>query len=279
MKKSLRQLGIGRDRPTFIIAEAGINHNGDIRVAKRLIDAAKKAGASAIKFQTYNTEKRVKKDNPVCGILKQCELSIEQQRELKKYADRAKILFFSTPFDHESVAGLELLETPLLKVASFDVVNLALLARIAQSKRPVIISRGMASEKELDAALAIFKKKRVDYAILHCISAYPTQKRDVNLKAIASLMERYDVPVGYSDHTLDIDAAVYAVVAGARILEKHFTLDKKMKGPDQALSADPKEFALLVKRVREAEVMLGSGTLRMQAVEKAAKIYRRPSKM
>ena len=278
-KNSLAKLGIGRDKSTFIIAEAGINHNGDMNIAYCLIDEAKKAGASAIKFQTYITDKRVKKDNPVYGILKQCELTVVQQKRLKAYADKKGVIFFSTPFDEESVEGLQSLGVSLLKVASFDVVNHKLLKKIAAAGLPIIMSRGMATKKELDAAVSILKKARADFALLHCVSAYPTPKEEVNLGAIQTLLNMYDAPIGYSDHTLDIETPVYAVVHGARILEKHFTLDKKMKGPDQALSADPKEFARLVQKVREVERMLGHGRLTMANIEKGTKIFRRPSKI
>ena len=278
-KNSLAKLGIGRDKSTFIIAEAGINHNGDMNIAYCLIDEAKKAGASAIKFQTYITDKRVKKDNPVYGILKQCELTVVQQKRLKAYADKKGVIFFSTPFDEESVEGLQSLGVSLLKVASFDVVNHKLLKKIAAAGLPIIMSRGMATKKELDAAVSILKKARADFALLHCVSAYPTPKEEVNLGAIQTLLNMYDAPIGYSDHTLDIETPVYAVVHGARILEKHFTLDKKMKGPDQALSADPKEFARLVQKVREVEKMLGHGRLTMTNIEKGTKIFRRPSKI
>lgn len=276
--KTLASLNIGRDKPTFIIAEAGINHNGSLKLALKLIDAAKKAGADAIKFQTYLTEKRVKKDNPVYGILKEAELSPADFKKLQAYAKRRGIIFFSTPFDEESVDALRRLKVPLIKVASFDVVNHKLLKKIASAKIPVIISRGMASQRELDAAIQILKGK-VDFAVLHCVSAYPTPKSQVNLKAVQTLLSRYTAPIGYSDHTLDLDPCVYAVAMGARILEKHFTLNKKMKGPDQALSADPKEFAMLVSRVREAQMMLGSGALAMSKVEKPAGVYRRPSRV
>ena len=278
-RKTLAQLGIGRDRRTFIIAEAGINHNGDMQIARRLIDEAKKAGASAVKFQTYITDKRVKKDNPVYGILRKCELSIDDQTKLKKYADQKGIIFFSTPFDEESVDGLVRMGVSLLKIASFDVVNHKLLKKAAAAHLPIIMSRGMATKKELDAAVRILKKSGTDFAILHCVSAYPTEKKDTNLNAIRTLLGAYKVPIGFSDHTLDIDASVYAIALGARIIEKHFTLDRKMDGPDQALSANPQEFARMVGKIREVETMLGSGAIVMSKVEKGSRVFRRPSKV
>src|SRR3989344_5276725 len=278
-RKTLAQLGIGRDRRTFIIAEAGINHNGDMQIARRLIDEAKKAGASAVKFQTYITDKRVKKDNPVYGILRKCELSIDDQNILKKYADQKGIIFFSTPFDEESVDGLVRMGVSLLKIASFDVVNHKLLKKAAAARLPIIMSRGMATKKELDAAVKILKKGGADFAIMHCISSYPKPKDEVNLRAIQTLLASYQVPIGFSDHTLDIDAAVYAVALGARVIEKHFTLDRKMDGPDHALSANPQEFARMVGKIREVETMLGNGAIVMSKVERGARVFRRPSKV
>lgn len=277
-KKSLARLGIGRNMPTFVIAEAGINHNGSLKTAKRMIDAAKKAGANAIKFQTYVTEKRVKAGSPIFDILKQCELSPEDTRELKAYADSAPILFFSTPFDSDSVSLLKKLGVPLIKIASFDLVNKQLLKAAAATKIPIVISRGMGSRKEIDEALAIFDKAGVEYTLLHCVSAYPTPKEEVNLKAIRTLMEIYDCPIGYSDHTQDITACLYAVVSGAKVIEKHFTLDKKMEGPDHHLSADPRELSTLIAGMREIEKMLGSGKIESLKVEQGTRMYRRPTK-
>lgn len=274
----LKQLGIGRDKKTFIIAEAGINHNGDLKTAKRMIDAAHKAGANAIKFQTYVTEKRVKEGSPIFGILKKCELSPEQTKELKKYADSVGIIFFSTPFDVDSVLLLKKIGVRLMKIASFDLVNTQLLKAVASTKIPIVISRGMSNKKEIDDALAICKKTGVEFALLHCVSAYPTPKDEVNLRAVRTLLESYDCPVGYSDHTLDITACLHAVAMGGTVLEKHFTLDKNMDGPDHKLSADPQELRQLVAGVRDVEKMLGSGKIESLGVEKGTRMYRRPTK-
>ena len=272
---SLSALGIGKKR-TFIIAEGGINHNGTMKTALRMIDAAKKAGADAIKFQTYITEKRVAKGSPIYGILKQCELTANDMARLKKHADTVGIIFFSTPFDTESVLLLKKLRVRLIKISSFDIVNEPLLKTAASTGIPLIISRGMATKKEINRAVSICERMRAQFALLHCVSAYPTPKAKVNLCAISTLRRLYPkVVIGYSDHTLDLDACVYAVALGARILEKHFTLDRNMKGPDHALSADPKMLAELVSRVRELEVMLGSGSITSLPIEKATRQYRR----
>ena len=277
MKNTFSQLNIGRDQKTFIIAEAGINHNGDLETALRLVEAAKTAGASAIKFQTYVTEKRVTPDNPVFGVLKKCELAGGQQRKIKEHADRLGITFFSTPFDLESAEFLRKLGVPLMKIASFDIVNKQLLAAVAAAGIPTIISRGMADAAEIDTAAAIFEKHGTEYALLHCISAYPTPKTAANLNVIPALLEKYSCPIGFSDHTLDIDASIYAAAMGARIIEKHFTLDRSQDGPDHKLSADPESLATLCVKISELETMLGSADLQAVPEEEGAKIFRRPT--
>jgi N,N'-diacetyllegionaminate synthase len=277
-KKKLESLGIMRGGKTFIIAEAGINHNGDLGLAFKLVKEAKKAGADAIKFQTYVTEKRVAPGSPIFEVLKKCELSQEQQKRVKEYADKTGILFFSTPFDEASVDFLKSLKVKLIKIASFDIVNEKLLNKATVSGIPLVISRGMANTKEIDKAVKICKKNGTEYALLHCISAYPAPKESVNLNAI-KILQKYNCPIGYSDHTLDLDASLYAVAIGACIIEKHFTLDRNMKGPDHKISTNPKELAVLCQKIRELEVMLGSGKITSLPVEKGTRIYRRPSKL
>jgi len=268
---------IGENQKTFIVAEVGINHNGDMRIATNLIKLAKEAGADAVKFQTYITEKRVPKNSPIYGILKKCELNNQETEELIKYANKNNIFFFSTPFDDESVDLLVKLKIPLMKIASFDIVNLKLLEKVAITGIPAIISRGMANKAEIDRALNIFKKFNTEYALLHCISAYPAEKYDANLNIIKKLKEIYDCPIGYSDHTLDIEIAYFSVIAGACIVEKHFTYDKNAEGPDHKLSADPEIFKKLVNKIREIEKILGSSEIELQECEKDILQYRRPS--
>lgn len=276
--KKLENLKIGQDKKTFIIAEAGINHNGSLDLAIKMVKEAKKAGASAIKFQTYVTEKRVAKDSQIFEILKKCELAREKQKKIKDYADKIGIIFFSTPFDEESLDFLVRLKVKLIKISSFDIVNEKLIDKASSYKIPLIISRGMANSKEINEAIKICKKNEAEYALLHCVSAYPAPKEDVNLKAIKSL-QAYNCPIGYSDHTLDIDASVYAVAVGACIIEKHFTLDRKMVGPDHKLSTNPEELAVLCKKIRELEIMLGRGKIISLPVEAQTRVYRRPSKL
>lgn len=268
---------IGPGHPAFVIAEVGINHNGDVRTAERLIEAAAQAGADAVKFQTYRTELRVKPDSPIFGILKRCELSFDQQAGLLAHAERLGLCFFSTPFDAESVDFLANLRVPLLKIASMDVVNLALLRQAARTRIPVIMSRGMASAEETDCAVAVLREAGSPFALLHCISAYPTPEDEAHLNVMGTVRARYGCPVGYSDHTLGIDAPVYAVAAGACIIEKHFTLDRTMDGPDHQLSADPDLLARMVARIRAAERALGQAELRLYGPEQPILAYRRHS--
>ena len=268
---------INETSPTFIIAEIGINHGGDLPTAEKLINLAVQSGANAVKFQTYITEKRVPKDSPIFDILKQCELSYSDQTHLKQLSDDLGITFFSTPFDDESVDFLIDLNVPALKIASFDLVNLALLRKVAVSGKPIIASRGMANKQEIDIAVEVFKKYNAPYILLHCVSSYPTPNDQANLRVIRTLKEFCDCPIGYSDHTLGVDVPVYAVATGAQVIEKHFTYNKSASGPDHALSADPDELREMVKRIRELEAVLGEADVKRYSVEEGTVAYRRPS--
>lgn len=268
---------IGPEDPTFIIAEAGINHNGDMKTALKLIDAAAEAGVNAVKFQTYITEQRVPKDSPIYGILKQCELSQQLQKELYDYAQSKEVLFFSTPFDRESVDFLKELDVPLMKIASFDITNLDLLKYVAATKIPTIMSRGMADTNEIDIAYAPFEQNATPLVLLHCISSYPTPEEHANLNVIRALQARYSYLIGYSDHTLGNRVPGLAVAAGAKVIEKHFTLDRNLEGPDHALSCDPAGMKDLVQQIREIETVLGQGLIQMYETEKATAVYRRVS--
>ena len=269
---------INENSPTFIIAEIGINHGGNLSIAEELINLATQSGADAVKFQTYITEKRVPKDSPVFDILKQCELSHDDQSHLKQLADNLDVIFFSTPFDHESVDFLIDLNVPVFKIASFDLVNLALLRKVATSGMPIIASRGMANKQEVNTAVEIFQEYDVPYILLHCISSYPTPDDQANLNVIHTLKKMYDCPVGYSDHTLGIDVPVYAVATGSQVIEKHFTYDKSASGPDHRLSANPDEFSEMVNKIRKVESILGKTSIKMYSIEENTLIYRRPSK-
>ncbi|MBW2116685.1 MAG: N-acetylneuraminate synthase family protein [Deltaproteobacteria bacterium] len=268
---------IGDGSPVYVIAEVGINHNGDLKIAEKLIRAAASAGANAVKFQTYITKKRVPESSPIYGILKKCELSYKIQTDLKNFADAEGVTFFSTPFDIESVDFLAGLDVPAYKIASFEIVNLALVRHIASVGKPVIASRGMANCKEIDNAIQIMDAKLTPHALLHCVSAYPTALENASLKVIRSLLKAYECPVGYSDHTLGIKAPVFSVAVGAQIIEKHFTLDKRMEGPDQSMSANPLEMSEIVRNCREVESLLGDGKICRSEAEAKFTWLRRPS--
>lgn len=267
---------IGDNHPVFVIAEVGINHNGDLSRARQLIDEAANAGASAVKLQTYSTEKRVPADSPVFDILKQCEISFEDQKELFEYGAQKGLVMFSTPFDSDSVDFLASIEVPCFKIASFDIVNTELLRAVSAKKCPVIVSRGMANTEEIDIAVKILRQDDTPFALLHCVSAYPVpSESDVNLSTIGMLKQRYQCPVGYSDHTIGMDIPAYAVAAGACIIEKHFTLSKDDEGPDHAMSAEPEEFATMIKMIERAHSMKGKPVEGPIEAEKDILQYRR----
>ena len=269
---------------TFVIAEAGINHDGDLQAAKDLVEAAKEAGCSAVKFQTYQTDKRVQKDNPAYDILKRCELTYDQQREVKEHADKVGIEFFSTPFDEESLRFLvEDLGIRRVKLASFDVTNTKFLSAVNHygTQHPVfrvIMSTGMANSYEISQAVDKFPN--VAYlTVLHCVSSYPTPPVWANLSAIKALRHMVHGPreVGYSDHTNGILVPAAAVLVGATTIEKHFTLDQRGPGVDNPVSADPKMMKEMVATIKMYEEWLGDGELGMSEVEKAAQVFRRKS--
>ncbi|MCH7576055.1 MAG: N-acetylneuraminate synthase family protein [Candidatus Marinimicrobia bacterium] len=275
--KKLTDYGFNTDNRVYIIAEIGINHGGDLDVAKQLILSAARTGADAVKFQTYITEKRVAKDSPIFDILKTCELSFDACAELKDYAKEHQIDWFSTPFDDESVDFLQSIDTALYKIASFDVVNHKILLKIAQTRKPLIMSVGMSSAEEIDAAYRILKKVTGNIALLHCISAYPTDEKDANLAALKALQQRYDCVIGQSDHTDDILVPLYAVAGGAQILEKHYKLDDNMDCIDAPVSISEEKMAKLVVETRRLETILGQGDLGVRTAEEGTVQYRRYS--
>ncbi len=262
-----KKVGIGH--PVFVIAEIGINHDGHFERAKELILEAKNAGATAAKLQTYITEKRTGKDSPIYEILKQCELTFQEQRQLFDYARDIDILLFSTPFDDESVDFLHEVDSPCIKVASFDVVNRELLKKITRTRKPVIVSRGMAATHELDTAAGIMKTADLPFALLHCVSAYPVENHeDCNLRTIPALQKRYLCPVGFSDHTIGNRVTQLAVATGASLIEKHVTYSRKAKGADHAMSMEFGELKKLVNELRYVTEALGqeiSGPIEAEA--------------
>lgn len=274
--KTLNEIGIRHTFPTYIIAEIGINHGGDISVAKKLIDSAARAGADAVKFQTYITEKRTPSNSPIFDILKKCELPFEAFKELKEYSEGKGVIFFSTPFDEESVDFLESINIELYKIASFDVVNKPLLSKIAATGKPIIISVGMSSVEEIRVATDLLSATNPNIAILHCISAYPTSDEDANLGSVHYLVSNFkNFVIGQSDHTQDILVPLYAVAAGAKILEKHFKIDENMDCVDAPVSITETQMANLVSEVRRLEKILGNGIPHLTTSQQPIEQYRR----
>jgi len=265
---------IGVNRPCFIIAEAGVNHNGDLRTAMELIGAASQAGADAVKFQTFAADRLVTREAPKAEyqkqttsaaesqyeMLRRLELSAEAHRELMDYCREKGVLFLSTPFDEESADLLEELGVAAYKVSSGDITNLTLLAHLARKNRPMIISTGMANLSEVESAvLAVQNAGNHEFVLLHCVSSYPANPADANLRAMHTMRKAFNVPVGYSDHTSGIEVALAAVALGACVIEKHLTLNTSLPGPDHQASLEPNEFARMVKGVRIIEAALGTG--------------------
>lgn len=251
---------IGGGHRCFIIAEAGVNHNGSLILAKRLVDAAKRAGVDAVKFQTFKTEKLVVCDAPQFKWLRKLELSKRDFEILRKYCQKKKILFLSSPFDEQSADFLETLGVPAFKIGSGEITNFPLLKHVAKKRKPIILSTGMSSLREVSDAVNVIKKAGCqNFFLLHCVSNYPADPKDVNLNAMETMRREFQVSVGISDHTLGITVSLAAAALGACIIEKHLTLDQKMRGPDHAASLTPEEFADLVKGIRTVESALGDG--------------------
>lgn len=261
----------------FIVAEAGVNHNGDPALARRLVDAAAESGADAVKFQTFRVDALLTRGAPKAGyqvettgagesqreMLARLELATAVLAELKDRAATRGLTFFSAPFDEESADVLDRLGVALFKVPSGEITNLPLLRHLASKGRPIILSTGMSSLDEVEQAVAAIRAAgNPPLAVLHCLSAYPAPAAEVNLRAMDALGASCSCPVGFSDHTLGIEIAVAAAARGAVIIEKHLTLDKTLPGPDHRASLDPVEFAAMVRAIRAVESALGDGTKR-----------------
>lgn len=268
---------IGGNNPTYIIAEIGSNHNKDKEIAKKMIDKAAEAGVDAVKFQTFKAEALYSKKTPKFSkdkirpysLIKSIELPREWQKELFKYATKKRLHFLSSPFDFEAVDELNIIGVPAFKVASFEITDLELLKHIAKKKKPVILSTGMASIEEIEEAIdAIRSKGNDDIVLLHCNSMYPSPIDIVNLKAIKTMQSAFQIPIGFSDHTVGIHIPVAAVVSGARVIEKHFTLDRKMKGPDHNFAIEPYELKQMVQNIRDVEKAMGTGVKEISKKEK-----------
>lgn len=274
--KKLNRYGFNTNNKTYVIAEIGINHGGELDMAKKLIDSASRTGCDAVKFQTYKTELRAPEGNQVVfDILKKCELPFSDFEVLKNHAKGYGLDFFSTPFDDESVDYLESINTDLYKIASFDVTNKVLLRKINLTGKPVIISVGMANLSEIEAAYNIFGDNN-NLTLLHCVSAYPTKEEETNLAAISLLKSKFQNSViGYSDHTCGIKVPLYAVALGAQVIEKHYRIDNNMDCVDAPVSISEVQMAELVSQIRELEIILGEGDVNFLDAEKGSKIFRR----
>lgn len=270
----------------LIIAEAGVNHNGSLDIAKRLVDEAADAGVDIVKFQTFKAEKLVSKsakqaeyqqrnmgktDNSQYSMLKKLELSPLQHEEMIDYCREKGIRFFSTAFDMDSIEYLHSLNLGLWKIPSGEITNYPYLRKIAQYGEPVILSTGMCELTDIEAAIQVLLNhglQKDQITVLHCNTEYPTPMKDVNLKAMLEIGRKFGVAVGYSDHTEGIEVPIAAVALGATVIEKHFTLDKNMEGPDHKASLEPQELRAMVKAIRNIEQALGNGHKVVSASER-----------
>jgi len=264
---------IGEGEPTFIIAEAGVNHNGDVELAKKMVDVAKEAGADVVKFQTFSAEKLVTKDASMASyqskntgieqsqqeMLKKLELNYEDFDELKKYCDKKEIIFLSTPHTEDAADYLDRL-LPAFKIGSGDLTNIPYLEKIAKKGKAMILGTGMGTLDEVQYAVNTVRSQGNDkIIILHCTTNYPCPYEEVNLKVINTLKQKVsNCAIGYSDHTLGILASLAAVAMGAAVIEKHFTVDKSLPGPDHRSSIDSDELSQLVSSIRRLETLFGS---------------------
>lgn len=258
---------------TFIIAEAGVNHNGNIELAKEMVDVASEAGADAVKFQAFKTEQLILKNvekapyqklstnglESQYDMLKHLEVTKEWMKELKDYCEKKKIIFLATPFEKTSLDELDKLGISAFKVAATDLTNIQFLRQVARKGKPVILSAGMCYLEEVRRALEVIYLINRDVILLQCTANYPIQDTEANINVIRTFQENFNMLVGYSDHSQGVGASPYAVVLGAKVIEKHFTLDKNMAGPDHKASVSPNELQCLVEDIRRVEQYLGDG--------------------
>lgn len=264
----------GKQLSVYIIAEAGVNHNGNVELAKKMVEVAKKSGADAIKFQTFKAEqlvttrlqkaeyqqKTTDKSESQLEMLKKLQLTQAEFIELKSCCSQIGIEFLSTPFDLESLEFLHHIGLKRWKIPSGEITNLPYLIKIAETKLPVILSTGMATMEEVAEAINVLKKNgTVEMSLLHCTTEYPTPYNDVNLTAMNTMQREFSMPVGYSDHTMGIEISIAAVAMGATIIEKHFTLDRNMNGPDHQASLEPDKLREMVEAIRHVEEAMGDG--------------------
>lgn len=273
---------VGEKHPVFIIAEVGSNHNKDMKQAKRLIEIAAEAEADAVKFQTYSSETLYSKKTPVpeylegkmeqktvWDLIKDIEIPREWHGELADFSRSHDLIFLSTPFDYQAIEELEAINMMVYKIASFEIGDIPFLKEIAKTNKPIILSTGMASLGDIeDAVKAIKETSDNDIALLHCNIGYPPAFNDLNLNVIKTLKQAFQVPVGYSDHTMSIVIPSVCVALGACIIEKHYTIDRKLKGPDHKFALEPGELKAMIKNIRNTETALGSPKKYMVEAEK-----------
>ena len=264
---------IGPGHPCFIIAEAGVNHNGRVELAKKLVDAAVLSGADAVKFQTFRAEKVVSPVAPQAeyqavntgvvesqlDMVRKLELPFEAFGELAHHCRGQGIVFLSTPFDEESVDFLDSIGVPAFKIPSGEITNLEFVDHVARKQKPVILSTGMADLEEVRRAVHTIRASNPQVVVLHCVSNYPARASSINLRAMLTMARELEVAVGYSDHSMGIEIPMAAVALGATVLEKHFTLDRGLPGPDHVASLEPAELRAMVEGIRKVESALGDG--------------------
>ena len=274
----------------FIIAEAGVNHNGSLDLAYQLVDVAKEAGADCVKFQTYITEndtaefcekaeyQKTGEEESQFDLLKKLELSFEQFRSIQNYCKEKGILFLSTPFDIDSLHFLDKIDIPIWKIASSEVENFQLLHEMARTHKDVILSTGMCDMEEIEKAISVLRRFGAgEISLLHCNTQYHTPMEDVNLMAMRTLEKKFQCKVGYSDHTSGIEVPIAAVAMGAQIIEKHFTINRNLEGPDHAASLNPAELKQMICAIRNIERAVGDGRKVPSASEKDNRIAARKS--
>lgn len=269
---------VGDGKPAYIIAEIGLNHDGDVIQAKRLVEAAARAGADAVKFQVFQAAELCSKKNDHFSLFESLELIADEWAEVAAVAADREIPFIASVFGRKSADILETIEAPSYKIASGDLTYWSLLRYVAAKRRPVILSTGMATIGEIDEALRqIYDTGNREVALLHCVSAYPPSFSDLNLRAIPTLKTAFGVPIGFSDHTLRSIASVAAVTMGANLIEKHFTLDTNRPGPDHKLSLGPSDFAAMIQDIRLVESLQGDGYKTPTTAELEVKKFARRS--
>lgn len=268
MELKIKNKKIGKNNPAFIIAEGGINHNGNVKIAKKIVLKAAEIGSDAIKFQTFTASDLTSVKSKYYKLFKKLELNESQFGEISDFAKNHNIIFLSTPFSENAVDILHRLRVPAFKIASGDLTHIPLIKYASSKNKPMIISTGMATIKEVSEAVKSIKSQRNDkIGIMHSVSAYPTPHNESNLKSILTLQNHFKLPIGYSDNGDNLLVPLIAVSIGAKIIEKHFTLSKKMKGPDHKLSANPKELKEMINKIRIIEESLGDGKKQCQPSE------------